>query len=115
MPFLKNFDRLAGVSIQKIKYNEKQYYCTNFKSKNENAISSRTRAGKALLNLKEENTKILDEKIFQNSPKVKKNAKRWQRCKTCPGCLAPKCGNCKMCLNPKLKKACINRTCSNKT
>ena len=25
--------------------------------------------------------------------------------------VAPKCGNCKMCLNRKLKKACMNRTC----
>ena len=56
----------------------------------DNAVSSRTRAGKTLLNpIKEGNTQIIEEKVFQNSPEVKNNAKKWQRCKTCPGRRGP--------------------------
>lgn len=85
-------------------------------SKNENGLSRRTRAGKRLLNLiKEEKTQTKDEKVFQNSSTSKKKSKKWQRCKNCPGCLAPNCGTCKTCLNRKLKKACVNRKCFDKT
>ena len=31
----------------------------------------------------------------------------------CVGCLAPKCGNCKFCQNPKIKKKCTEKICRN--
>ena len=56
----------------------------------EKAVSSRTRAGKTLLNpIKEGNTQIIEEKVFQNSLTAKNRSKKWQRCKTCPGRRGP--------------------------
>ena len=40
------------------------------------------------------------------------NRKR-QRCGKCDGCKRLNCGTCKHCEKPSLKKACINRKCSN--
>ena len=38
------------------------------------------------------------------------NFKR-SRCRKCEGCTRQNCGQCKHCLNPKMKQACIHRTC----
>ena len=42
---------------------------------------------------------------------VKSGHRIRKRCKKCTGCLAPKCGACKPCLNLQWKKSCINRKC----
>ena len=36
---------------------------------------------------------------------------RRYNCKKCPGCIAPKCGECKNCLVPSNKQACTSRRC----
>ena len=38
-------------------------------------------------------------------------AKRKTRCKQCSACLTPSCGNCKFCLNPRMKKSCMFKEC----
>ena len=39
--------------------------------------------------------------------------KRKRRCKECNGCKAENCGTCRYCLNPKLKRICVQRACLN--
>jgi hypothetical protein len=39
------------------------------------------------------------------------SGKRKVRCKKCERCLAQKCNQCKFCLKPSMKKACVKRKC----
>ena len=39
------------------------------------------------------------------------SGKRKDRCRKCDRCLAQKCNQCKFCLKPSLKKACVKRKC----
>ena len=48
-----------------------------------------------------------------NGRKSGYHAKRNINCKVCVGCKTPKCGVCKNCLKPSLKKACIKNECVN--
>ncbi|XP_065895216.1 uncharacterized protein [Dysidea avara] len=41
------------------------------------------------------------------------NQARRKRCRECDGCRATKCGNCKYCFHPSLKRACMMRKCIN--